>query len=130
MDVHTFDGKLLEVRKSLSFYLECAAQISHENKLAAFELLRMFIKPNVNFNTIVEDFRRDGHDANSNHDPTNDLHADDLLYLCWIILEKVPDKYHFTSLLDMQFTDMNSGMCSQGRTHRLFQLVLAFKEFL
>lgn len=62
--------------------------------------------------------------TSKNYDPTNKLSADDLLYLT---------SYHlhdetFIILLIEQLENMEAGFCEQGRTHRLFQLILAFQE--
>jgi hypothetical protein len=60
--------------------------------------------------------------TSANIDPTNNLIADDLIYLCWV--------YHqnseFISILEVQLMDMSTGFCPQGRTHRLFQSILPF----
>ena len=58
----------------------------------------------------------------SNIDPTNGLVADDLLCICWIYREN-PD---FMIELETQLQDMRTGFCPQGRTHRLFQVLMAF----
>jgi hypothetical protein len=58
----------------------------------------------------------------SNVDSTNGLVADDIICLCWLYREN-PD---FLSILEIQLMDMSTGFCPQGRTHRLFQTVLAF----
>ena len=121
MNVHIFDGQLLEAREELLPYL---LNISSEDKIIVFEELRKYIS-HVNFDMIIND----SHNA-SNHDLSNDLHADDLLYLCGIIMEKLEDKETFIEMLNEQLNDAHSGMCAQGRTHRLFQLIIAFKEFL
>lgn len=57
-----------------------------------------------------------------NIDPTNKIIADDLICLCWLYKENK----EFMSILETQLMDMNTGFCSQGRTHRLFQTLLAF----
>lgn len=125
MDIHIFDGQLLRTKTSLSPYLENAFQMSSEEKLKAFERLRSLIQPNVNFEIIVNDFR-----TGPNYDATNDLYADDILYICAELLSKVPDKECFISVLNQQLSEMSTGMCPQGRTHRLIQVITAFEEFL
>jgi hypothetical protein len=62
---------------------------------------------------------------NANYDPTNNFYADDILYL---ILSKLDTTYSIEFqkdillLLDEIFEEMYSGMCAQGRTHRLYQI--------
>lgn len=58
----------------------------------------------------------------SNIDNTNGLIADDIICICWAYR----DNSDFMSVLEMQLIDMATGFCPQGRTHRLFQTVLAF----
>lgn len=58
----------------------------------------------------------------ANIDHTNHLVADDLICLCWVYREN-PE---FISVLEIQLLDMITGFCPQGRTHRLFQTLLAF----
>lgn len=130
MNIHIFDGQLLEAKALLSVYLESAAEVSSEDKIMAFEQLKTFIQPNLNFDIIVNDFKTFGHNLGSNYDPTNELYADDLLYLCAILLEKLDNTDEFLFIFNQQLIDMSTGMCPQGRTHRLFQIIMAFKEFL
>ena len=58
----------------------------------------------------------------ANIDNTNGLIADDLICMCWIYRENS----EFISVLETQLIDMATGFCPQGRTHRLFQTLLAF----
>lgn len=58
----------------------------------------------------------------ANLDLTNILMADDLICLCWLYREDSD----FMSVLETQLLDMNTGFCPQGRTHRLFQTLMAF----
>ena len=57
-----------------------------------------------------------------NFDPTNNLNADDLLCLCWYYR----NNNDFLNELELQLSDISTGSCPQGRTHRLFQILLAF----
>lgn len=58
----------------------------------------------------------------SNIDSTTGLVADELLTLCY----QHKDNPDFILLLEEQLIDMRTGFCPQGRTHRLYQLLLAF----
>lgn len=57
-----------------------------------------------------------------NIDNTNGLIADDLICICWVYRGNID----FMSMLETQLIDMATGFCPQGRTHRLFQILLAF----
>ena len=81
MDVHTFDGKLLESTSLLPIHLK---EISSEDKILAFDELRKILSPNNNLETIIHDLGKP-----SNYDPTNNLRADDLLYLCYQLIKKL-----------------------------------------
>ena len=126
MDTHTFDGQLLDIKAQILPYLEMAAAISKEDKLVAFKKLGTCIQSNSNFDTIVNDFQNLGHSNGPNYDPTNGLYADDLLYLC----SKMTHNEALISLLNEQLIHMSTGMCPQGRTHRLIQLAIPFLEFI
>lgn len=133
MNVHIFDGELLESKLLLSSYLESAAEVLSEDKIITFERLRTFIQPNganVNFDTIVNDFKIHGHNQGSNYDQSNGLYADDLLYLCAVIMQNLDDKDELILIINQQLMDMMGGICAQGCTHRLFQIIMAFKQFL
>lgn len=58
----------------------------------------------------------------ANYDPSNDINADDLLCLCYDHINK-PE---FIELLIEQLIEMTYGMCAQGRTHRLLQILLPY----
>lgn len=60
--------------------------------------------------------------TNANVDPSNGLVADDLICLCWMYR----DNTEFIKVLETQLVDMQTGFCPQGRTHRLFQTLMAF----
>ncbi|CAN5887102.1 hypothetical protein BH23THE1_BH23THE1_34160 [soil metagenome] len=130
MNVHIFDGQLLNTKAFISTHLSIASAVSNEDKLLSFERLRSQLRPNPNINTIINDFIVYGHENGPNYDPSNDLYlyADDLLYICAELVQKLPQNETLKFLLNEQFIHMSTGMCPQGRTHRLFQIVLAFIE--
>lgn len=80
---------------------------------------QIWIEP---LNTIINSFK-----SQSNFDPTNRLNADDLLYLCY---EKIciQSDLDFEDLLKIQLVEMNSGLCPQGRTTRLFQILIPYYD--
>lgn len=113
---HDYDGKI--DLKELDILTEC-----REKKQ---EKCRNFIDNN-NFtplakfylSRIIEDM-----DNHSNYDPTNNLHAGDLLYTL-TFLESSKD---LIICLNEQAEGMQTGFCAQGRTHRLIQILKAFKS--
>tara|TARA_R100000750_G_scaffold62711_2_gene57568 strand:+ start:927 stop:1424 length:498 start_codon:yes stop_codon:yes gene_type:complete len=60
--------------------------------------------------------------TNNNYDPSNDLFACDLLYLCG----ELTDNEDFLDELVTQFIDMSSGLCNPGRCTRLYQILLPY----
>jgi hypothetical protein len=130
MDIHIFDGQFSEGKEYLLQYIQLASQIPFEDKLIAFEQLRNRIQLNATFDIIVNDFRISGGISAANYNPIDNLHAGDLLYLCAQLVEKLPDNDVLISVINQQFTEMHTGLCPSGRTHRLFQVIMAFSEFL
>lgn len=66
-----------------------------------------------------------------NYDPINKLSADDLLMLCFEKIETdadLPDdkKSDFLPLFIAQLEEMQTGMCPQGRTQRMLQILRIF----
>ena len=78
----------------------------------------------------------DSHEANGrnpggnpNFDPANNLFACDLLYLlCEKILYDGCEEH--IKLLLTQLDEMATGLCPQGRTTRLFQILIMLKKDL
>lgn len=124
-ETHFYDGQLGTAKATLEVDLIRASQKTSEEKLAAFGLLRSLIPKEThhNFDIIVRDFIRSGRTKGANHDPTNDLHADDLLYLC----SELAGDPVMIELLTTQLVDMSTGICPQGRTHRLLQVLWALQ---
>jgi len=119
LNTHTYDGKLntgllpdLVLSKSLTceqkriYGYELIQNMRHVNKTAISFLKR-----------IVKSIG-----TKSNFDSTNNLSADDLIYLCWLHR----NNQEFIKVLEEQLMDMRTGFCPQGRTHRLFQSLLPF----
>lgn len=133
-NTHTYDGKLSLAKRSLSSELARVSQIPKGKKLENFTQMKGILQrfpgfiPQAAhcFETIFRTFSTDGHvPRGTNYDPTNDLHADDLLYLCYEKLEEGRNKDFAEGLL-LQLQEMAGGLCAQGRTTRLFQLLLAY----
>lgn len=132
---HTYDGKLEQTKLQLLEDIFRVSQISKSDKLNAFGHLRLELQKyplpqpaQRCFEAIFQTFSQMGHvPSGGNYDPTNDLFADDLLYLCFERVVKYQDA-DFAQAFILQLGDMALGLCAQGRTTRLFQILLAFRE--
>jgi hypothetical protein len=118
MDTHFYDGKL---SASIIKDLNKISKYSDDKKKDMISMLieKVDVNASVNMLVIMNDIGK-----NSNYDNTNSLNAGDLLYLC----SKYSNNEDFIQELNIQLLDMNTGFCPQGRTHRLFQLLLAFDD--
>jgi len=134
MNTHTYDGKLSLSKEILITDIFRVCEIPKDEKLEAFSQMGDILKKFSGFtpiarkcfDTILQSFSSEGHTCKgANYDPTNDLHADDLLYLCYEKLDEGKNKDFAEGLL-LQLQEMASGICPQGRTTRLFQLLLAY----
>ena len=131
---HSYDGKLAKAKAQLIQEISRVSLAPKGAKMEGFNQLREILRrvsatPSALqcYDIIVATFDKDGRVSRSpNYDPTNDLHADDLLYLCFeqIVLENNLD---LTRALISQLEDMRTGLCAQGRTTRLFQILLAYR---
>lgn len=117
-ETHFYDGRLSPIKDPLKADLERAGQKTQEEKMISFRALRQQLPEEThrNFDVIVQDI-------GNNYDSTNDLHADDLLYLC----SELTGDSSFVDLLTAQLVEMSTGICAQGRTHRLLQILWAFQ---
>lgn len=146
---HFYDNKLAERKKSLQRSIDRVSLLTIQEKVATFDKIAREIEvvlesdarsgektrqhALVFLNIIRSDLVRYGRvNSQANYDPTNDLHADDLLMLCGEILfgDALVDKLEFLALLTQQLHDMESGSCPEGRVSRLFQVVVSYGEFL
>lgn len=130
LNTHYYDGKLSKLY-TVDFInkLEEVSKIQKETKIACFQKLVSLVKTKQglrNLQTIIRDLEKFGRSENSpNYDGANKLHTCDLLMICCELLgkddaEKVDD---FLQLFNIQLAEMSSGMCAQGRTTRLFQII-------
>jgi hypothetical protein len=118
LDTHSYDGNI--DTGQLPDIIEIANISLEEKKARGVELLNT-----ININPIAKNFLNiivSNMGTAANYDGTNKLCADDLICLCWIYRENVD----FIAILQDQLMDMATGFCPQGRTHRLFQALLAF----
>lgn len=123
LNTHTYDGNLSINHLPDLIYMNKLSL--DEKKQRGLELINAATKIFINnqalifLNNIVLSMG-----TSANIDITNGLIADDLICMCWIY----KDNHEFLSVLETQLIDMATGFCPQGRTHRLFQILLAFSS--
>lgn len=118
LNTHSYDGKI-DIHQLPD--LNSVRQLSLEEKRRRGIELQSYVKLNsVAAHYLSGIVSSIGTPANI--DSTNGLIADDLICLCWVYRENS----EFISVLESQLVDMATGFCPQGRTHRLFQTLLAF----
>ena len=113
LNTHFYDGKItneLPIQKLMKEKQEYGQDLLDSCKHIDKKAIK-YLK------TIVKDIG-----TPKNIDSTNKLNADDLLCLCWMHR----NNKDFIDELEIQLLDMATGFCPQGRTHRLYQLLLAF----
>lgn len=134
-DTHYYDFNLINRKNDLNYYLSKAEKVEKQQKISSFLLLRneLFkssyfgVNAQRNFDIILNDY----YHTKLTYDNTNQLWVCDLLYICSKLVEKYKkEDIDFLDLCAIQFDEMSSGMCVQGRTHRLFQIVSAYEEYL
>lgn len=146
LNTHSYDGKLnidqlpdlillnklsLEEKKNRGFQLIDVAKGLVTNTLVTNTLVTICQTSDITtyytMNIIALSFLENivaSMGTPSNIDNTNGLVADDLICICWVYRYNI----EFMRLLEMQLIDMATGFCPQGRTHRLFQTLLAFTD--
>ena len=118
IDVHTYDGVIDTTQlRELKMFDNLNIEEKKERGLRLATTLNMCGKAKNIFRKMVEDMG-----TNANIDTTNGLIADNLILLCL----KHQYNENFINILEEQLMDMQSGFCAQGRTHRLYQILLAF----
>jgi hypothetical protein len=120
-NVHEFDGKLspdaILRLDELEDYTPFEKRIKCSKLLQTTDHFDPVAKRHLNL--CIEDIGKE-----ANIDRTNNLVADDLLYLC---AEYYCDD-EFLKVLETQLCDMETGWCAQGRCSRLYQTLLAFQK--
>jgi len=120
LDTHSYDGNLsVELLPDLMYIRELQKEQKIERGKDIKDIAVATFNPTAirYLDGIINDI---GTDANV--DSSNGLIADDLLCLCWVYR----DNSNFMIELETQLMDMETGFCPQGRTHRLFQTLMAF----
>lgn len=132
LNLHHFDNKLEDILAHIKYDIQRVHCI--KNKQTAFAILRdVLMKFSFSmgsaiksFDIIVETYKKYSDDVTSpNYDTINNLWAEDLLY---IIYENIveDDNTECIDCLMIQLSDMESGMCPQGRVTRLLQIIVMF----
>lgn len=113
-DTHTYDGKINP--STLCHSVQNLSLIEKRDK--GNDLLK-YVNPKSKYflSKIIDDIG-----TKNNIDETNNINADDLICLAW----NYRHNKDFINLLNEQLMDMSTGFCPQGRTHRLYQLILAY----
>lgn len=124
LNTHTYDGKLIANSSPIFPALVSVQLLSLEQKKQrGTELIESARTHKLKLQAIISLQRIMGSMGQpDNIDTTNGLVADDLICLCW----DHRDNPTFLSELEVQLLDMHTGFCAQGRTHRLYQILLAF----
>lgn len=138
LNTHDYDGKLGNMIALCQPHISNASNINVQIKLLAFTRLQVALskRPGFkgeayrNFLIIVSDYKRGGN-RGTNYDPSNNLHAADLLYICGEVLVACQTKdTDVADIIIEQLVGMSGGMCAQGRTHRLMGIIPALLELL
>ena len=119
MDTHTYDGKVPN---------NIIKRTNEERKAAVEELIMLIKKYKdgseniVGFCNLITIFNDVGN--NSNYDHSNDYSADDIIFELISQLKNKDEEFikDIIKLICIQLQEMSSGMCPQGRTHRLYQI--------
>jgi len=119
LNTHTYDGKL---DGDFIKYIQNVSTSADEIITCGNEFLKRITEPTAQkyLTSIIE-----GVNTASNYDPSNNIRAENILYLLYQFI----DNKDCLETLETQLIDMATGACPQGRTHRLFQVLMAYKIF-
>lgn len=128
INTHHYDGILCNLRHLIQSDLDRVANIE---KSTAFEDLTKIVgsenppPPAVTWlNAIVQCYLTHGR-GGENYDSANNMYACDLLYIVYErIVRKDDMSPRYLEELILQLQDMQTGPCPQGRTTRLFQILV------
>ena len=126
-ETHTYDGKLGNRKREIQKKLDAAKLIAQEEKINDLSVLEVFLKDSGASAQALSYFQRiaDIQDEN-NYDPTNDLSATDLLWICSSVSDE--ERKNMAEILIVQLEDMSLGFCPQGRSTRLAQVVFSLED--
>lgn len=119
-DTHHYDGKLQGLIKEIfdKIPIENPNMENIYNQIRELSLSLKFTR----HNQVIQALGLFENDKQNNYDPTNKVSVEDILPRLWIIVEKWEDSAKLIFL--EQIADVVNGSCSQGRTTRLFQLII------
>lgn len=113
IQTHTYDGQLPQLDLNCQENVPAISELRHKIEMINPLVLTFF-------DVIVRDKGRP-----PNFDPTNNL---DAYYLLNFIA--VNQQYLDYSLFIEQLQDMNTGFCPQGRTTRLYQIIIQISDII
>ena len=127
LNTHHYDGKLKSRIDSAEIQNESLRNRLKEINNIPFETKRYRF---IDFKKEITAKAAKGLDyiirGTGNYDPTNELKAENVLYL---ILERdLSDPEGIKPLLIEQLEDILNGSCSQGRTTRLYQILASMEQ--
>ena len=125
LNTHYYDLKLGDQRDVIKDMLKDAEDATDKIEELIFIEHMISTRPNSthesqrNISIIINDFRFGRREKN--YDCTNSLRADDILYLFASFIRR---DIEVCDMLNIQLGEMAGGMCPQGRTHRLLQILI------
>ena len=141
INIHIYDGKI--DKSDASQELERAYSTPKNTKFQMLENLYSYVVKTPNelktqqglkcMRMLIDEFARTEEPrtkSGPNWDSSNELFADDLLFLSSeMVLDPRYDQFDILHILNLQFTEMATGMCPQGRATRMWQLYVTFPKF-
>lgn len=132
-DTHHYDGKL-KVHPLIGIITE-QQQVTVEEKRRLFIRLIEDVRLNPIINTkyrstaiqAISKINQDIHKP-PNHDKTNDIYADDILYLICKRIDETKDLDILVYLAEQLSDIITSGSCPQGRSTRVFQVLCTIEK--
>lgn len=127
LNTHHYDGKLKERLEDIRPELERIGKIDSNIKLERFNQLHNIVSNPAKrgLNMIITDLNN-----SPNYDNSNDLNAENILYLCLELYDKLSqkDKSDIFGLLEEQLADITGGSCPPGRATRIFQFYIVVSD--
>jgi hypothetical protein len=135
-NTHDYDGVLAVCQNFIHTIIAKVKDIDNITKLGvvqkfSVDILKVEIPEKTPMSITYFNVILNSWGTQSNYDSTNDLHADNLLYICALIWNKISVEncdilVDFAKVFFVQCEDIKTGPCPQGRVARLWQVVHAF----
>jgi hypothetical protein len=120
LDVHYYDGRIeLSITAFLTKLNDISLDVKKQYIMVWYDNIKHALS--LEANNVMQILINDMGTA-ANYDITNQLSVDDLLY----IMGSLIDNHVFIEILNDELIQMAQGFCSQGRTHRLLQIIVPF----